>query len=202
MKVVADYQKGFTLIEVLIALSITSILMLGGYKVLDLMLDSESRIKGFQKKNDEVVRFMNTFELDVIQMAPREVLLGSSGKISKTLPSFIYRPETGLEMSTLNTPDLPGIDDAGARVGFFLREGAVYRRVWIELDRQSLGEYREQKILTGVKKFSLSMKAYPDSEWLSGWDGERARLKNPAMVKLTILHEKHGYIERLFKGVW
>ena len=66
-------HKGFTLIEVIIALSIFAVLSVMGYKGLSSLIQTKERVDVEDNKWQQLILFFDRFELDVKQSVNRPI---------------------------------------------------------------------------------------------------------------------------------
>lgn len=195
-------QRGFTLLELLIAVAIFAFLALATYRMLSSVLQTDGATRAHEQQLRELVRGMAAFERDVLQAVPRPVrspfgdeqaaLLGKDGDgTSLEFTRAGWRNPMGAPRSRLQ------------RVRWELSGEQWQRRYWGVLDQAQDSQQQVQAVLDGVTAFKLR---YMDrqGQWQSSWpptDGnERERLEQlPRAVELVLEHRRYGEIRRVLR---
>lgn len=194
--------RGFTLLELLIAISIFALLGLGTYRMLDSVLRTDAATRNQEQRLRELVRAMSAFERDILQAQPRPIrdpygdaraaLLGERGEQdSIEVTRSGWRNPLGTARSNLQ------------RVRWQLSGEQWQRRYWTVLDQAQDSQPQVQQALDGVLSLRLR---YLDSTyaWVDTWppsDGEMAeRLqKLPLGVELVLEHRHFGELRRVLR---
>lgn len=195
-------SRGFTLLELLIAIAIFALLALATYRMLDSVLRSDAATREQEQRLRELTRAMAAFERDVLQVAARPIrdpygeslpALQGGGEDSPylELTRSGWRNPTGQPRSRLQ------------RVRWQVSTGHWQRRYWLVLDQAPDSQPRTQDVLDGVVRMSLR---YLDQEnrWLDSWppagsDSEEALQQLPRAVELTLEHHHYGVLRRLLR---
>lgn len=200
-------QRGFTLLEVVIAISIFALLGLGTYRMLDSVLRTDEVTRANEQSLRELTRAFAALDRDLAQAAPRSVrdaygderaaLLGELGAVSGTAAIELTRNgwlnPMGLARAQLQ------------RVGWRLTGKTLERVYWTVLDQAVDSQPRVQTLLTGVDSLAFR---YLDArgEWQGQWppatddlSPEESRLRLPLAVELTLVHERFGELNRLYR---
>ena len=194
--------RGFTLLELLIAISIFALLGLGTYRMLDSVLRSDSATRNQEQRLRELVRGMAAFERDILQAQPRPIrdpygdaraaLLGESAEQdSIEVTRSGWRNPLGTSRSNLQ------------RVRWQLSGEQWQRRYWTVLDQAQDSQPQVQQALDGVLSVQLR---YLDNKynWLESWppsDGEvEQRLATlPLGIELVLEHRHFGELRRVLR---
>ena len=200
--------QGFTLLELLIAISIFALLGLGTYRMLDSVLRSDEATRKQEQSLRELMRALWSLERDLQQVIarpirdnfadPRGAFLGESqaldGSAAFELTRSGWRNPTGVARSQLQ------------RVRWRLAGDSLERVYWVVLDRAVDSEPRVQKVLGGVETLAVRY-LDPEGNWQTDWpppqnaqggdDDELSRL--PQAVELTLEHKRYGKLVRLLR---
>ena len=191
-------RRGFTLIEVLIAVAIVALIATLGYRALASLSDAETRLTAEATRWRTLDLFFARLEGDMRQAVPRSARSGSSreapwlGFISTAAASagdsaLVFSragPEFNLE---------PG--SAGQRLGYRLRDGAVEVLYWSGYDHPQDAQAAAYALLAGVARFRLSYLA-GDNAWVDHWP-LAGDTDLPRAVRVQVTLSSGEAIERL-----
>lgn len=194
--------RGFTLLELLIAIAIFALLGLGTYRMLDSVLQTDKVTRAHEAQLRELVRAMAVFERDLLQVLARPVrdpfgdvraaLLADSaegGTIELTRAG--WRNPLGQPRSTLQ------------RVRWQHSGEQWQRQYWRVLDQAQDSQPQVQQALEGVTSLELR---YLDDKgvWHDAWppsgvEAARALTALPVAVELLLEHRRYGQLRRLLR---
>ena len=194
MSLAADRRgRGFTLIEVLIAVAIVALLSLLGYRALSALSDSEEKLSAEATRWRTLDLFFSRLEGDLRQAIPRSARLadarepawiGATDAAGNGLVAFSRAgPEFALEPSS-----------AGARLAYRFRDGAVEVLYWASYDRPRGIEPTGYPLLTGVASFRLAYLA-KNGSWLETWP-HAGESDLPRAIKVDLTLASGETIER------
>lgn len=188
-------NSGFTLIEILIAVSIMSILLVGLYMTFFSVSAAGVRIESELEQTRQLRRFM-----DIIQTELHSSFYKASN--DRTLFEGGFKGHSGRERSSLGFtwfgyprlgralgPDSRPASELIA-VRYYIKEatgeggeyGAVlYKTRWNPYEKEGAGYSAE--VMENVQSFALSY--FDGKDWVSGWDASRSK-KLPAAVKIEL----------------
>lgn len=199
-------QQGFTLMEVLIAVSITAIIGLGVWQVLSGVSTARERVDQVAGDFEGLQHAFLLMERDLRQFVNRPVrnLYGDfEPALSSRSSDFVlqvtrqgWRNPLGSRRSNLQR-------SAWEFTGEELR-----RRYWVMVDQGQEDESRDQLLLSGVEEFSLRF-LDRDNNWQDQWPPDNVVTPTgtsnaapltpaPAAIEVTLVHERFGEISRLF----
>lgn len=194
--------RGFTLLELLIAVAIFALLALATYRMLSSVMQADGATRRHEQQLRELVRGMAAFERDVLQAVPRPVrdpfgdkraaLLAEDG--DATVLEFTrngWRNPMGAPRSRLQ------------RVRWELSGEQLQRRYWPVLDQAQDSQPQVQAVLDGVTRMTFR---YLDrqGQWLPIWppgdSSESERLEQlPKALELVLEHRRYGQIRRVLR---
>ena len=197
--------RGFTLVELLVAVFITTILFALGYGAINQAVQNRTTLERAQDRVLAVQKAMRTFVQDFSQLVPRPVRqpLGEgylpaiqSGSPPELL-SFTrggWTNPAGVQRSTLQ------------RVRYRVEEGKLHRDTWIALDATLDPQPRSQVLLEQVKSVKLR---FMDASraWVDRWPAipatSGAPLRElrgrPIAIEITVELDDWGTLTRLIE---
>jgi general secretion pathway protein J len=181
----ANPRRGFTLLEVLLAIAIVALIAALGYRALAALSDSETRLTAEATRWRTLDLFFARLEGDLRQAMPRPArlsyalapaLLASADAAGNSLLEFSRAgPEFALETGS-----------AGQRLAYRLRDGAVEVLYWASYDRPRGLDPTAYPLLSGVARFQIVYLTQAGT-WADSWpvSGE-APLPRAVKVDLTL----------------
>jgi type II secretion system protein J len=177
--------RGFTLIEVLVALALMALTAVLAYRATASLVDGESRLASEATRWRSLDGAFARFEADVRQAQPRAIHAGSRvepawlGAIEGHGSSAIVFTRAGSEFATE-----PGL--AGQRIGYRVRGGALEIVYWPSLDRARDDAPRAWRLVDDVVAFRV-LHLGSSSDWQPSWprSGE-SELPRAVAVQLTL----------------
>ena len=185
---------GFTLVELLTALLVLSLLALMSFHGLGAVLDAREHVRQQTAKWRSVSAFFARFERDVALAAPRPVRLGT-----------IIAPAWHGSVDTTSRPSLAfsrfasaeGMDTA-RRLGYRLNEKQeIELSLWPGLDVAPGVEPARYPVLAGVVQFELKYLT-PTLAWVNTWPLPGLDVQIPEAVQLRIVLASGEDIVRMF----
>jgi general secretion pathway protein J len=178
-------QAGFTLLEVLIAISIVALLALIGYRAVAALSESESRLSTEASRWRGLDLFFARLEADLREAVPRTARNGSVRE-----PAWLATVDAAgngaLEFSRAGPEFAIDPGSAGQRLGYRLRNGTVEVLYWGGYDRPAGSEPAAYALLSGVTQFRLSYLT-ATGRWIDSWPlAGDADLPRAARVALTL----------------
>ncbi len=188
-------QRGFTLLELLVALAIFAVLGVAAYAGLDAVLGAKDRIEA---KSDQLGRLQMLFVLmgrDIEQAADR----GVRDNFGDPLPPM-FGNDTAFEFTRAGWRNPAGLKRSELqRVSYGLSDEALTRASWDVLDRAQDSEPRRARLLDDVSALEIR---YLDGagEWRSEWPAAGSSgTQLPRAVEVTLEVKEWGRITRLFR---
>lgn len=195
-------QRGFTLLELLIAIAIFALLGLATYRMLDSVLSADAVTRQHERQLRELTRAISAFERDVRQVAVRPIRDGF-GDAQPALHSDLS-DATALELTRAGWRNPLGQPRAELqRVRWQLSGEQWQRRYWRVLDRAQDSQPQVQRALDGVTSLSLRY-LDKDGQWQVDWppperSGEARLVELPRAVELRLEHRRYGELRRLIR---
>jgi len=195
-------SRGFTLLELLIAIAIFALLGLGTYRMLDSVLQTDQVTRTHEAQLRELVRAMAVFERDLLQVVARPVrdpfgevraalFADGGGSAVIELTRAGWRNPLGQARSTLQ------------RVRWQRSGEQWQRQYWGVLDQAQDSQPQVQQVLEGVTSLELR---YLDDKgvWHETWppsgvEAARALTALPVAVELLLEHRRYGQLRRLLR---
>lgn len=187
----AKSNQGFTLLEVLIAMMIFSLMSVMAYTGLSTVIRGNEVITAKEESLKELQRTMMFLERDMRQLVPRPRTTG----FNERAKAFDYGLDSeGLvEFSRAGNPNPIGLKRSSLqRVRYDLEEKTLTRKSWALVDHIDL-EPTQMELLNEVESFELRLLDQND-EWQENW---RDEVQVPKAVEINIEHKRWGKISRL-----
>lgn len=198
-------QSGFTLLEVLIAVTITAVIGLGVWQVINGVVNSRDRVNELAEQFDGLHRAMLLLERDVLQLVNRPArdiygdfqpaLTSRQDDFSLLLTRQGWRNPLGIRRSGLQ------------RVGWEFTGTELRRRYWPMVDQGQDDDSRDVLLLKGVKRLEVRF-LDSDRRWQPQWPtdeviagltpGSRPDVPLPLGLEVTLEHERFGTLVRMF----
>lgn len=196
------HARGFTLLELMIAIAIFALLSLGTYRMLESVLHSDAATRAQEQSLRELARAFWTLERDLAQISPRPVrdaygdernaFLGEpaaeDAAVAFELTRSGWRNPSGLPRSQLQ------------RVRWRLAGTTLERVYWVVLDQAIDSQPRVQRVLEGVSALELRF-LDQDGVWQNQWppDPEQKPRRLPQALELKLQHRRYGELSRLLR---
>lgn len=198
-------QQGFTLLEVLVAVTITAVIGIGVWQVLSGVILSRDRVDELAEDFDGLQRAMLLLERDITQVVNRSArdiygdfkpaLTSREDDFALMLTRQGWRNPLGIRRSRLQ------------RVGWEYTGTELRRRYWPNLDQGQEGNSRDVLLLEGITSFELRFLNEQNS-WMPEWPsdnamaalspGSRPDTDFPKGIEITLEHERFGELLRTF----
>ncbi|WP_339082424.1 type II secretion system minor pseudopilin GspJ [Pseudomonas sp. TMP9] len=194
--------RGFTLLELLIAIAIFALLGLGTYRMLDSVLQTDKVTRAHELQLRELVRALAAFERDVLQAQARPARDPFGDPRAALLGEDQDNPALELTRSGWRNP-LNQPRSSLQRVRWQLSGEQWQRQYWTVLDQAQDSQPQIQQALDGVMRLQLR---YLDQQgaWQSSWpplgNNPDVSLKLlPQAIELVLEHRRYGELRRLLR---
>jgi general secretion pathway protein J len=183
-------SRGFTLIELMCALLILSLLALMSFRGLGAVLEGRDHVRHETQKWRSVDAFFSRFQRDVQLAAPRQVRAASGAA-----PAWRGQAGFGLEFSRFASAEG---QDAARRVGYRLNpDREIEILLWPGLDLAPNAQPARYTILPGVAQFELQ---YLDAQltWADAWPRSERDAPLPQAVRVRVVLASGEELARVF----
>ena len=190
-------HKGFTLLEVLIAIAIFSIISLSSFSIFDTVLKGDEISKQRSERHNELQRAFLIIERDVLQIARRSIRLNGESPLNNFL-------QTSGDAFTSDEQALAFVRHGWTNPNLLLprsdMQAVAYRLVDETLERLHfnfvdavVGE--EPKVRPLIKNISeLTFEYYDGKKWQETWSDKTL----PLAIAIEVDTKDYGVIRRQF----
>jgi general secretion pathway protein J len=194
-------SKGFTLVEVLVALGLFALVSLMGYRGLNSLIDGQQHLRSREDKWQALDHCFLIFRND-IDLAIDRPIRNSSGIEEEGFSADFDsggRLDALIAWTRVGTPNLGTLAAAPQRVGWRIRNHQLERLSWEVLDQGSRSEPRPTVILQHVERFEIRLLGPAGSQqaWDQRWK-KPAHTGLPRAIELNIELEDGLKITRIF----
>ena len=194
-------NRGFTFIEMLLAVAIFALVGLASVAVLDSVSRSDEASKAATLRLQQLQRAMMVLERDFWQISQRQIRINGEAPVAQTLAgavNWIESDDDGITFSHAGWTN-PGMVLARSEVqlvGYRLKERQLQRLYYLYPDAVTGTEPNIQPLLEDIDelKFRYLIKEDGQEQWKEFWD----QANWPLAVKMTLKSPQLGVIERVF----
>jgi general secretion pathway protein J len=181
------HARGFTLVELLVALAIFAVLSGFAYRSLGAMLDAREHLREEARKWRDIAVFVSRLERDLGSIVQRPSR-GASGVLLSPVSSSLdtQNEGEGLALTRAGSPLQENALAAPQRVGYRLRDGNVERLSWTALDAAPREEPASIAILGNVRALTFRFLDPKSGEWRLAWAPPGSNQPVPAAVEATV----------------
>jgi general secretion pathway protein J len=198
-------NRGFTLLELLVAMFIAAVMFAMGYGAINQALISRGALQEQQARLMEVQTAVRVLEQDFVQLAPRFIRQPvGDGYLPALMGDPTQQPFVQLTRAGWANPtglQRPGLQ----RVAYFLEKDTLRREYWTVLDPTLSNTTIKHDLLTHVKAVTIR---YMDisRQWQVQWPGpgvagaqgqEEIYRARPIAVEITLETEDWGKLVRI-----
>ena len=205
--------RGFTLIEVLVAMAITAVVAMVSYSALSAALSSAERLRASTERAQEIGQVMAILSRDIRQVANRPVI----DEFGQRMPA-VMGGELARDMLTVTRAGWHNSTAAPRgtlqRVHWWIQDETLWRGYFPVLDRTPGTELIETAMLGGVERFEvrflpslarlevnrddvIDRRNWEDS-WVADLSQPNQLLSPPAAVEVTLEVSGLGEVTRLY----
>jgi general secretion pathway protein J len=185
-----EASRGFTLLEILIAMAVFAIMASMAYAGLSAVLDAR---QGTAKRSETIAQLQQTLYLlneDLTQAVQRSI----RDEFGTDQPAFSGGNGEDLLTFTRSVPDWSQTSARSRlqRISYRIENGALYRQVWTLLDRTQQSQSRRKKLLSAE---NVELR-FLGEEWGGSWPAGGGAL--PKAVEVSFTLAGLGDIRRVF----
>ncbi|MGV3590433.1 MAG: type II secretion system minor pseudopilin GspJ [Gammaproteobacteria bacterium] len=209
------HVRGFTLVELLLALGISALIATLAYAGLATAIDASAGMQGEVRRLAELQRALNIVEEDLAQVVPRPIVNGfgsdepafRGGRFQNVLLEFTRG-------GVANPQDLARSELQ--RVRYVLDDGRLWRQWWLVLDRSSESQAPQSALLLeGVERADVAFLAPAEpgaapvdfqslttgAPWVNDWSSARIGVDDvaplPVAVDVKLVLADFGEVRRV-----
>ncbi|MBL4899793.1 MAG: type II secretion system minor pseudopilin GspJ [Colwellia sp.] len=190
-------SKGFTLLEVLIAIAIFSLISLSSFTIFDTVLSGDEKAKKRSERHNELQRAFVILERDIVQIAQRSVRLNGEAPLE-------YFLQTSEDAFLADEQALAFVRHGWTNPGLLLPRSdmqlVVYRLVDETLERLHFNFVdavvgTEPKVRPLIRDVSaLIFEYYDGKKWQENWSNNDL----PLAIAIEVNTKDYGVIRRQF----
>lgn len=191
--------SGFTLIEMLVALVILSMLSIAGYRGLNAMIQTRERLAAETRHWQHLSQFFARMEQDISQAVHRPVR-DRDGNVKEPWignATPVGDEDAELTFTRSGMPEQGSSQSAPQRIAYRFEQGSIVLLHWKSLDLAPNSVAVRYPVLEGVREFKLR---YMDTvgNWYPQWPISSVGLELPAATEVSVTLAGGEEITRVF----
>ena len=194
---------GFTLVEILVALLVFSVVALLSARLLSQSIDNQSNLQDRGQRLAEIHRAMRVIQRDILQLSRRKIRDAQG----EELPALIVSDQGVIEFSRVGWRNpLRQPRSEVQRVGYRWQDEKIIRGYWLTLDRSYDAEPAFQTLLEDVETiefFAVDQLGNEHKQWPLDPSSSQATQEGEELYLTAILFRAeiapYGMIERIWR---
>jgi general secretion pathway protein J len=205
-------RRGFTLIEVVVAIFIAAVMFAIGYRALNQAMRDRDSLNASQNRIGEIQRGMRVVAQDFAQIVARAARdTESNGELMPAIAAS-NRDNILLTFSRAGWSNPAGVPrPAEQRVRYRFLDESLVREHWLSLDAPLNTEPLQRVLMTKVKSIEVRFLDPVSRSWRNDWPVAAASgpvgpmqvdeilLTRPLAIELTVVLEDWGRVQRIFE---
>jgi len=195
-------DSGFTLLELLVSLSIFALIGVMAYCGLETVMTQQSRTEEASQRLADLQKAYRIMQRDLEQMVDRKI----RNEYGDTIDGLVGgRGFTGIEFSRAGHPNPAGFLRSNLqRVAYVPDQDTLLRQTWRVLDRAQDSRPDEQVLVEGISRFSMRFLG-TTNEWVETWPPtatqgvSAAAVGLPQAVEVELEFDDLGIINWMFR---
>lgn len=201
---VLQAHKGFTLIELMISVTIFSVIAVITFSAINLTfrVAESSQVKTTYLAQVQIG--WHLISQDILHLAPRPVLIEGSYKSAWVEQSAHDEENMLVSFTRLGIPriGLYPTENGLARVSYLLEDTSLYRLSWTYLDLQQLNKPQKSLVFTNIETVTFNAKFPPAQMNSSSMLHHNVKLYTmPASIIVTIKQQGKPEVTKYFPGL-
>ena len=201
-------QQGFTLIELIVSISIFAVLSVMAYGSLDYVVNTDAVASERMNRLSALQKTFLLMQADIEQMRPRPIR-DAYGTQQPAMLTIINEPHRALDWTRGGRQTWLNTQSSGLmRVGYGIKEKQLMRYQWPVLDQAPDTVALESALLKDVKNLDIRFldekqtwhNQWPPTDFSSSTPTDPSKL--PHAVEITLELDDWGKVTRLFHGVY
>jgi general secretion pathway protein J len=199
LKKIKMAQKGFTLLELVIAIGVFAILSALAYGGLNSILNATTQTREASSALQDLQMAIGIIQQDFSQITPRSI----RDEFGEPQPAV--KSQTGIEELIQFTRrgwrnPIQQPRSTLQRVAYRLEEKTLIRKYWRHLDLAPNPQFVSLPLLEGIEEITLQFHDKKGTEPIQSWppirDGDTSALL-PRAIEITLMTERWGEVTRL-----
>jgi general secretion pathway protein J len=204
-------SRGFTLIEVVIAMFVAAIMFASGYGAINQALIDRDALNVSQARITEIQRGMRVVAQDFAQIIDRPARDPTgSGELMPAVDADA-RSDSLLIFTRAGWSNPAGIQrPSEQRVRYRFIDGSLVREHWLAVDAALNTEPRQRVLLTRLKAVEVRFLDPVSRQWGTEWPSSAGSgpvtpatvhllMTRPLAIEFTVVFEDWGRVQRLFE---
>ena len=187
-------SRGFTLVEMLVALSVFGLLCAAGVAVMAHTVDNQGQVGARMDRLGEFQRTRTLIKQDLAQAAVRRARHADGSPLRSAFSGAPLAGDGIVLEFTRRGWDNPEAQPRASlqHVRYRLADGALVRESHAAVDGTAVA--KTQTLLSGVESVTVSY--FHRGQWLPGWPGARDEL--PQAVRIDLATQDFGLLQQLY----
>lgn len=208
----ASFTRGFTIIEVVIAIFISAVMFAIGYGAINQALADRDELNTSQERVTEIQRGMRVVAQDFAQIVARAAR--DTAGTGQLMPAVSATGSDGtlLTFTRAGWSNPAGVQrPAEQRVRYRFVDGSLVREHWLSVDPALSTEPRQRILFTKITAAEVRFLEPATRAWRTDWPPVAASgpvnsanvsqvlLPRPLAIEFTVVFEDWGRVQRVFE---